>query len=253
MGNDHRAAGESQQGFFQRPQRFHVEIVGRLVEQQHIAATAQQLGQMHAVAFAAGQILDELLLIRSLEVEAANVGAGTDLIAAHRDQVEAIGDFLPDGLAAVEGIARLIDIGQPDGIADPQRAAIRLFLTDQHAEQGGFAGAVGTDDADDAALGQAEVEAVDQQPVTKALAQAGRFHHEFAQARPRRNVQFLGFVALLEFLRFQFLEAGDTRLALGVATLGIGAHPFQFRLHGLGVRGFLFLLDLQTLFLLFQP
>ena len=87
----------------------------------------------------------------------------------------------------------------------------------------------------------------------KPLRRLRRFDHQIAQPRPRRDVQILGFVTLLEFLRFQFLEAGHAGLALGVATLGVGAHPFQFRLHGLGVGGFLFLLDFQPLFLLFQP
>ena len=156
-------------------------------------------------------------------------------------------------MLGVEAVARLIDVGQFDGVADPQRSAIRLFLTDQHSEQGGLARAVGTDHADDAALGQLEVETVDQQPVAEALAQLRGFHHQFAQPWPRRDVEFLGFVALLEFLRFQFLEPGDAGLALGVAALGIGAHPFQLRLHRLDMGGFLLLLDFQPLLLLLQP
>src|SRR5436190_6654887 len=47
------AAGEIHQRFFKRPQGVDVEIVGRLVEQQQVAARLQQLRQMHAVAFAA--------------------------------------------------------------------------------------------------------------------------------------------------------------------------------------------------------
>ncbi len=54
MGNDHRATGEGEQRFFQRPQRLHIQIVGRLVQQQHIAAAPEQLGEMHPVPFAAG-------------------------------------------------------------------------------------------------------------------------------------------------------------------------------------------------------
>ena len=71
----HDAAGKIEQGFFQRAQGFHVQVVGRLVEQQHVAAAAQQLGQVHAVAFAAGQVADSLLLVRALEIEAADIGA----------------------------------------------------------------------------------------------------------------------------------------------------------------------------------
>jgi hypothetical protein len=41
-----------------------------------------------------------------------------------------------------------------------------------HAEQGGLAHAVGTDDADDASLRQAEADILVQQPVAVGLAQA---------------------------------------------------------------------------------
>ncbi len=147
----------------------------------------------------------------------------------------------------------MIDIGQFHRVADPQGSAVRLFLTDQHAEQGGFTRAVRADHANDAAFGQLEVETVDQQAVAEAFAQLRRLHDQLAEPGAGWNVEFLGFIALLEFLRFQFFKAGQTGFALGMAALGIGAHPFQFRLHRLGMRGFLLLLDLQALFLLFQP
>jgi len=53
MADDHGAAGEIFQRFFERTQSVDVEIVGRLVEQQQVGAGAQHLGQMHAVALAA--------------------------------------------------------------------------------------------------------------------------------------------------------------------------------------------------------
>ena len=67
--------GELQQRVFQRAQGFDVEVVGRFVEQQHVAALQQRLGQVQAAALAAGQRADQLLLVAALEVEAADVGA----------------------------------------------------------------------------------------------------------------------------------------------------------------------------------
>ena len=60
MADDHRATGEIFQCFFERPKRFDVEIVCRLVEQQEVGTRAQHLGEMHAVALAAGQRTDLL-------------------------------------------------------------------------------------------------------------------------------------------------------------------------------------------------
>ena len=53
VGDHHGAAGEIEQRFLERAQRVDVEIVGRLVEQDHVGAGLQHLGEMHAVALAA--------------------------------------------------------------------------------------------------------------------------------------------------------------------------------------------------------
>ena len=52
------AAGEVFQGLFQRADRVHIQIVGRLVEQQHIGALLEHAGQVDAIAFAAGEGAD---------------------------------------------------------------------------------------------------------------------------------------------------------------------------------------------------
>ena len=49
----HHATGEGEQRFFQCTQRLHIEVVGRFIEQQNVAAGSQQLGQVDTVAFAA--------------------------------------------------------------------------------------------------------------------------------------------------------------------------------------------------------
>ena len=53
MADDDGAAREILQRLFQRAQRIDVEVVGRFVEQQHVGAGLEHLGQMHAVALAA--------------------------------------------------------------------------------------------------------------------------------------------------------------------------------------------------------
>ena len=67
--------GKFEQRLFQGAQRFDVEVVGRLVEQQHVGAALQELREVHAVALAAGQLADLLLLLVAAEVEAADVAA----------------------------------------------------------------------------------------------------------------------------------------------------------------------------------
>ena len=69
---------------------------------------------MDAVALAAREQADLLLLVAALEVEGAAVGAGVHLGVAELDDVEAVGDFLPDGLLRVEAVAGLVDVGELD-------------------------------------------------------------------------------------------------------------------------------------------
>ena len=69
VADDDGATGKILQRLFQRAQRIDVEIVGRFVEQQQIGAGAQHLGEMHAVALAARERADLLLLVGALEIE----------------------------------------------------------------------------------------------------------------------------------------------------------------------------------------
>ena len=53
VADDHRAAREILEPFFERPERIDIEIVGRFVEQQQVRALLQHLGEMDPVALAA--------------------------------------------------------------------------------------------------------------------------------------------------------------------------------------------------------
>ena len=46
VGDDEHRAGELEQRFFECTQGFDVKVVGRLIQQQHIAAFEQRLGEM---------------------------------------------------------------------------------------------------------------------------------------------------------------------------------------------------------------
>src|SRR5439155_13557292 len=102
VADDHHTAAEVQQRVLQRPQRVHVEVVGRLVQQQQVAAAAQQLGQVDAVALAAGQLADLALLVGPLEVELGDVAARGDAAPAQLQVIDAASDLLKDGGVAVE-------------------------------------------------------------------------------------------------------------------------------------------------------
>ena len=73
--DNQRRSSEPFEGILQGPQGVHVQIIARLVQQEHIGAGFQHLGQVDAIALATGERADFLLLIRSGQIEARHIGA----------------------------------------------------------------------------------------------------------------------------------------------------------------------------------
>ena len=253
MRNNHRAAWERDQGVFQSAQSFNVQIVGRFVEQQNIAAGFQDLREVHSVAFSAGEFADHLSLLDALEIEAADIAARGSLIVADLDEIEAARDLLPDRVLVVQSLPRLIHIGEFDAGSQANFAAIGFLDAGEHAEQGGLAGPVRPDDADDAAGRQAKTQGVDQQPIVVTFSQVLAFDDQIPQALARGNVDLVGLVALLKFLRGQLFIALQPRFGFGLTRFRVGSHPFQFAFQGFRQRVLLPLFLSQALSFLLQP
>ena len=172
---------------------------------------------------------------------------------AQHDFGLASGDLLPDGVPGAQRFAGLIDMAQPDGLADPQGARIGGLGARDHPEQGGLARAVRADHADDAAGRQVEVETVDQQAVAVALGQPLGLDHHIAEARAGRDDDLGGLRRPVRGLGQQRIVGAHPRPGLGLAGAGRGADPLQLARERAPAGGLLFLLDGQPLLLLVQP
>jgi hypothetical protein len=109
------------------------------------------------------------LLLGARKIEAGHVGAGVD------QRLPSSICSLPPVISSQmlfwgSSVAALIDIGELDGLADADGAAVRLLLADDHFKQGGLAGAVGADHTHDAAGRQTEAHVVHQQAVAEGFA-----------------------------------------------------------------------------------
>ena len=216
----------------------------------------EQGGEVQPVALAARQVLHLLLLVGALEAEARGVGSRVHLaLAHHHDVLAAVRDLLPDVALALQALAALVDVGELDRVADAQRARVGLLLADDHAEQGGLAGAVRPDDAHDAAAGQDEVQVVHEQVVAVALAEVLRFDDQVAQAGPGRDGDLARSLALLLGLLLgeQLLVVGEAGLALGLAGARGHAHPLELALQRALARRLFLLLLRQAVLLLVEP
>ena len=250
MGDDDGATGESQEGVFQRAKGFDVQVVGRLVQQEEVAALLEGQGQVQAVTLTARKDACGLLLVRALKAERRDVGARGHLDVADLNEVEAVGDDLPQGLVGVDAGASLVDVADLDGLADRQLTAVERLQTDDRLKQRGLTDTVGADDAHDAVARQREGQAGDERAIAKALLEILGLDDHVAQARARRDLDFLEVELAGAFsLGGHFLVAGQTRLRLGLAPLGVRADPLELFLEALGQLGILLPLDLQTLLL----
>src|SRR5690606_11775388 len=125
-----------------------------------------------------------------------------------------------------ETVARLVDIAELYALADGDGSAVGLFLPGDHAEEGGLAGAVRADDADNAAGRQLEGEVVDQQAIAEALRQPLEIHDVVTEPLGDGNDDLRRTGRLVGGLLDEIVITLDARLALGLAGLGGGGDPF---------------------------
>src|SRR6185503_3040010 len=114
------------------------------------AAAPEQLREMDAVPLATREVAHALLLVGASEVEPGDVLARVHLLLAQLDDVLVARDLLPDRVLRRQVGARLVDVGELDRLADPERAAVGLLFARDHPEERCLAGAVRADHTDDA-------------------------------------------------------------------------------------------------------
>src|SRR5690606_3477801 len=110
------------------------------------------------------------------------------------------------------------NIGDLDRFTQSNSTAIGLFGARNHTKQCGFTRTVTADNPDYGTLGNAQRQVINQQAITVTFADILQLDHLIAQTLAWWNINFIRFVTRLEFVRLQFIQAGQTSLALGLAT-----------------------------------
>ncbi|MNJ46401.1 hypothetical protein D3C77_415290 [compost metagenome] len=158
---------------FQLLQRVHVEVVGRLVEDQQIGGLGQGARQQQAVALAARQGGDGLLQLGFLEQEVLGVGGDVHGAAAHQDAVAAARrQRVPQGHVGLQPLARLVEVEGFEVGAHAHGALVRGQFAQQHLDQGGLARAVGADDGQAVAADDAGGQVLEDDAVAERLGDA---------------------------------------------------------------------------------
>ena len=209
---------------------------------------------MHAVALAAREQAHFLLLICALEVEPATIGAAWDFfLAAEQHLIKTAGDFLPDCFLVIKVRATLIDVGNFDRVTQADRTAVWLFRSRQHLEQRRLTRAVRTDDADNAAGGKLERQAVDQEAVAECFRQVLGLDDNAAKARAGCDLKscFRNFFAAGLF--DQLVVSRNAGLGFRLPGFWRRADPLEFARQRLLLALFLRFLDRFAFGALFEP
>ena len=257
MADDHGAAGEVLQRFFQRPQRVDVQIVGRLVEQQDVGAFLEHASP-DARGCARRRRASPTFFCWSVpaKLNRATYAREFTVVLAERGSYPGRPEISSQTrLVRVERVAVLIDVGRastvsPTLIVPASGFSCPVIMRNSVVLPAPLGPMMPTMPP----AGRSNVRFSNSTRSPKALRDAVRLDDHVARAAVPAECRFPSlrscFCALLAQQGFIGVDAG---FALGVAALGRHANPFQLALQGLLplALGLLFLL--QPRLLLLQP
>ena len=235
MRDQHDRAIEVAERLGQRFAHFQIEMVGGLVEQQHVGLAPGDQRKCQARAFATREAIDALEGAVTRELPAAEIVAEILRRHAGRD----VAQMVDRRLAGVQRFDRVLgevaqhEIGMCGAFAGEQRQ-----FAHQRLDQGRFAGAVGAKQADAVARFERELDAAQDRHVIAFLRDVvigrPRLHATGHAIAGLDRVQAQQRVRQLERLR-----QVDADLALGAHGLGTGelGQPLHARLCLLGLAG----------------
>ncbi len=165
--HEQQRAGERLQRVLQRLAALEVQVVGRLVEDQHVGAAADEDREPEALALAAAEPVERLLDLVAGEEEAAEQRA-----RLVRCQPRALARGLDHRArpAELELLAVLGEVADHHVVPGLQPALGERRLARERADQGGLAGAVGSDERDVLAALEPQLGLVQQRPRRRGIA-----------------------------------------------------------------------------------
>src|SRR5437868_10069563 len=173
---DHdNAAAEGDERFLEQAQRPEIEIVGRFIEHQNVAAALQNFCEQHPAAFAAAELPNLGVDALFAEKKSPKISAQSDAVLAKGDTFSAAPDFFPNRFRVVEKEPILIDIIDLGPRADlHDTAGGGQFLQDDFEERG-FAESVATDNTETFSGHEIEIHILKEGAVAQLHAHIGQF------------------------------------------------------------------------------
>ncbi len=233
MGDDDQGAGPAVEEVLEHVERLDVEVVGRLVEEQHVGLVEQQPQQLEASPLAAGQVPEAGGEPVAGEAEALQHRRGGDLAGAlpagagHdlRDPLDPL-DRGQHPLLRVDVVERLGEVLQRDGAPLPHAPDGGLDLAGDQPQHRRLAGTVDPDETDPVAGTESPGGVREQRPLAAHEVDVLEVDDVLAQALGGEALQ-LETVARRWFVLDQLGGGVDAELGLAGARRRPAAQPRQ--------------------------
>ena len=214
VGDRQNGAGEPLEIILQNRERCDVQVVGRLVQQQHIGCRHQNGEQIQPPALTAGEPADGHGLQVSRKEEPLHHLVGGKGPLVRLDFICNVVDEIVDPLVQIQLPALLGKMPDLHGSADGHAAAVRLQFPGDQVQQRGLSRAVVAHDADPVSPQEVIREVIDHRPAVKGLCDIIQLDDLFAQPAGSRS-QLHRIVRLRRILVPQRLVPGDPFLGFG--------------------------------------
>ena len=217
---------------FEHAERGQVEVVGRLVEHNEVAAILEHLRQHESRTLTAGEQIDAFVDALIVEEKTPQIIARAERLIAEHQLFVAVGNFVEQRAGAIELHAGLIDVIHLYSFASDRAAFAGFNLTEAKFQQGGFSYAVAADDA--GALTRFEGKRkVTKQPTWRGAAadihaRILQLDDDVAEVRRWRNEQIHFALFGRRFDAFDFIKFFQAMARLRAARLHTRAHPLEF-------------------------
>ena len=176
MGDRHHRTGEGVQVVLQNGEGLDVQVVGGLVQQQHIGGSGQHRQQIEPPLLAAGQLADGRPLDLRREEELLQQLGGGEHTLRCLDVVADVLHIVNDPPVPVHVGHLLAEVAEADGLPHLHGTGVGGQSTRYQVEEGGFAAAVGAHDADAVVPQQHAVKVPDHGPVPEGLGDPRKLH-----------------------------------------------------------------------------
>ena len=216
MGDEQKRAGPAVEQALHRRQHVGVQVVSRLVQDEHVGLVQQDEHERQPTLLAAGQVAHRLVLVIFGEPEPFEQLPRCHLLAVEHRAPRVARDHLAH--AVVAELAQLVQMlrqhGETHGLADFHAPGIERLQPLDDAQKRRLADAVGAHDAVAIAGADDPVDIVQDDAVPEAQRCAFQIDHLLAEARHGHALE-LQLVA-------QGRHVGNERLGGGHVELGLG-------------------------------